>query len=266
MENIIDLNYVNLCKVWLNQVKLSNPEKIFVLYNKNYPSFLDHEPSVELVRCEYDKSIQKLQIDDNNYKNLNHFFISFKLFNLYKINPPFIHLDVDAIPIQDLNLLWNIKTDKPFLASGWQNLIGFRKHFSRYNISDSPKSVVAGGVLLVKDLSFMPYEELIDLYNELIKDKKNHLIMQDDILMTFFFRNLKYCFKHDDFTCRWNFIPSSIKKITNFNNQLIVSISDDDKKVEQGAVIHYTGVSKKPWLEPCKIYNYFLKKYNFHNI
>lgn len=266
MENIVDENYVVMCKVWLNQVKLSNPDEIIVLYNKNYPSFLDSESLVKLIFCNYDENIKELPIEDQRFRFLNYFFISFKLYNLYKVKPPFIHLDVDAIPIKDLNPLWNIKSNKPFLATGWQNIRSLKNHFLKFDISSSTRSVVAGGVLLVKDLSFMPYDELISMYEELIKDQKNHLIMQDDILMTMYFRKINYDFKHEDFSARWNFLPSCIVKMNNFNNKLKVMVRDDDKILEEGAIVHYTGVSKKPWIQPCKLYNYLLKKHNLYNI
>lgn len=259
MENIIDENYITLCKIWLNQVKLSNPDEIIVLYNKNYPSFLDKEPLVKLVYCEYDERIEKLPIQDEKVRDLHYFFIAFKLYNLYKIKPPFIHLDVDAIPLRSIGNLWNIKTNKPLLGCGWQNFRQLKQYFLDFKLASCTKSIIGGGVLLVKDLSFMPYDELISMYKELMKEKENYLIIQDDILMSLFFRKINYDFKHEELAPKWNFSPDSIVRILNVDGLLKVLIRDDDNIIEEGAIIHYTGFSKKPWVRPCRLYNYFLK-------
>jgi len=200
MENIVNENYITMCKIWLNQVKLSNPDEIIVLYNNNYPKFLDKEPSVKLLHCDYDKDIEKMPVKEEKFRDLNYFFIAFKLYNLYKVKPPFIHLDVDAIPLRSIRNLWNIKTDKPLLASGWQNLSPLRNHFCKFNLATCTKNIVGGGVILVKDLSFMPYDELISMYKELMKEKENYLLIQDDILMSLFFRKINYNFHHEHFT------------------------------------------------------------------
>lgn len=265
MENIVDENMLNMCKIWLHQVKLSNPSEIIVLYNKNYPQFLDAEPLVKLVRCEYDKNIQKLPLSDEKRKNIIHFYISFKLYNLYKIKPPFIFLDVDAIPVHDLNELWNLKTNKPLVGCGHQGFKFLKNHFKNHGFGENTREFFNSGVMLVKDLSFMKYGVLKEIYEDYIKDEKFHNVIADDTLMNIFFKKNKYNFLEKDIHNGWNCFPKSIIKINEISERIQIIAKDEDGIFEDAKIIHYYGPSNKPWQINCKFYNALRQKLNLKN-
>lgn len=262
MDNIITENYDKLCRVWLNQVKLSNPEEIIVLYNKNPPEFLKDHLEVKLIKCDYGTDFENPVTGDVALDDYIHFMLSFKMYNLFKLTPPFIYLDVDAIPIVDINELWSYKNNKPFIGIGHQNYYCLEDLFNEYKVSKDPKNILNGGVFIINDLSFIDTLKLKQLYDELIINDDDIKYVYDDILLTFYFNKINYDFKHPKLNTSWNCAPRTIFKIREFNGKTEVFSRDDDFKFELIKILHYYGVDKKPWITPCKYYNYLLKKYN----
>lgn len=262
MDNVVDENYKTMCRVWLKQVELSNPDEIIVMYNKNPPDFLNDYPKVKTVFCEYDSNFLKPDIESDEQTRLSHFFVAFKLFIKFKINGPFIYLDADAIPVTKLNELWNLRNEKPLIGVGYQNLFHYPQFFKKLGVGNNPNNILNGGVILVNDLSFINRDRLIEIYFDYIKSNNFLGFIADDILLTLYFNEIGYDFKHPNVDMGWNCCSDTIFKIKENRGEIEIISRDDEYKFAKVKILHFYGQSRKPWVKSNNYYKYLLKKYN----
>lgn len=263
MDNVIDENFEILCHVWLKQIHLSNPSEIIVLYNKNPPHFLKDYPSVKLIYCDYDPNFKKPLSKYEERNKTIHFLIGFKLYNLLKIEPPFIFLDADAIPTGDIRQLWNLRNEKPFIGCGHQNITSLISFFEHHGFGRNTRDFLNSGVLLINDTSFINVERIKHIYKEFVKDEENYFIVADDTLLNIYFKEIGYNFHHEKIDNGWNASPTTIFKIKENINDLEIIAKDDSGIFQKIKILHFYGPQSKPWIKKCSYYNYLLKLYNF---
>jgi len=116
--------------------------------------------------------------------------ITFKLWNIYKNENPFIFIDADAFILKDINEMWKYKDDKPFIGINHQNI--------PIHTSDEPELFLNSGVLVVSDPSFINYEEII----------KNYKGMKckgfDQAILFSHFKQIGYDYTHPNIGSEWN--------------------------------------------------------------
>jgi lipopolysaccharide biosynthesis glycosyltransferase len=175
------------------------------------------------------------------------FFFGFKLYNLCQINEPFLYLDCDAVPLSNLNHLWTIRKDKPFIGANHQKVKGHTEHVD--------PGFLNSGVLVVGDPSFLSFEKI---FSKVSLQKLPSVPGGDQRILYGFCKAVGYDYQHPQMDTSWN----SCSGLTHFVDlsRTEAICKSDGKKVN---VNHYWA-DFKPWQIDCPLFDYFVQSID-HN-
>ena len=115
-----------MCAIWMNKVRENFPKntKVEVFYKDKISDFLikvSNSLNISLVKKSKSKDIDFSRHPDFIKADHN---VNFKLYNLCKINEPFIFIDADAFILNNANNLIEGLKEKDFIAVNHQNIPG----------------------------------------------------------------------------------------------------------------------------------------------
>ena len=243
--NYSDPISTKMCRLWISQILLHNENANIYIYhdgvlgrnNEILRSLKDYKKySITLVKGDY--------AINSNIEFLNHPNISFKLYNLSKFDKPFIYLDADAIPLSNLDLMWDIRNEKPWVLVNHQRI---KKHTDQFDFE-----FLNGGVQIVGDTSFCDFDSIVSSYNI-----KNMQIVtgHEQPLLYSYFRAIGYEYSHPAIGFGWNACSkfTKLEKKANRWTGRVFGLNPEGYVVN---INHYWN-KYKPWKINCPMYNEF---------
>jgi hypothetical protein len=164
--------------------------------------------------------------------------VTFKMWNIYKNENPFVFIDVDAFILKDINEMWEYSKDKPYIGINHQNI--------PIHTSNEKEPFLNTGVLVVSDPSFINYEKIINSI-------KGIYCKGFDQALTFsYFKEINYDYTHPNIGFEWN----SCAGYTNLSNidGLWAGETINLAKSHKVYINHYWD-EFKPWGLNCPIFN-----------
>jgi hypothetical protein len=153
-------------------------------YRKKYRTTIFQKIKIKLFR-----NIHLYRTNKNKFKILNHQNIRFKMWNLTKLEFPFIFLDIDAIVFKPLIEILPYIIDKPFIAVNHQNIP---------NHTQKNEPFLNGGVQLVSKPGVFTYQMFTEQLEPL------YCPGAEQALMFTTFKNLNYDYTHPQIGYEWN--------------------------------------------------------------
>jgi hypothetical protein len=142
-----DEKYNLMCMIWMKRVQRHAPgARVRVLTVGGLP-FSVQQYFERYSNVSVEKALRQ------NIGEFDHFNLSVKLFNLSRIQEPFIFLDADMFVLSDLGYLWNRRDDKPFIGV-------YDPLFSGQG--RSPLRNLNSGLQIVSDPAFYNYEAVVE--------------------------------------------------------------------------------------------------------
>jgi hypothetical protein len=237
----VKTQYIKMCKIWTDRVIRHGGDNILILYKDHMPKFIDGFKS--RANITYQKGIIDRQMGG---RHAGHHNAIFKLPNLSSLNTEFIFIDCDMYVIKDLNILWNIRKDKPWIGVNHQWLPG---HPDTHR-----KPFLNSGLQIVSDPKFYDYEKILKSH---IKNKRELSVPGVDQAILFtWFKHQGYDYTHPEVGPAWNSC-SAVGKLKKINGKW-VGHTHGLKKDHTVYINHYWH-NYKPWTIKCPLH----ASYNF---
>ena len=232
-------NYDLMCYIWLDRVIKHGADEIIIFYENNKPRIVNYFKSANIT-LEKRSSVKSLGCD--------HFNIRFKLATLASLDYEYIFLDSDMYVIHDLDKLWEIRGDKPWIGIDHQRIP---------KLSDTHrKPFLNSGLQIVSDPEFYNLKEIIK--TQRAANYKFLTPGRDQALLSRCFRHIKYDYTHPIIGKEWNSC-SVVGKLTwkrgdgwkGYTEGL-----DDNHKV----FINHYWHQHKPWKINCPLHASYKKR------
>lgn len=242
-------DYVKMCKIFITQLLKYNPEcKLRILYSDNISSdIVTHGESFSQV-----KFVQLPEADQHTTWS-NHHNINFKLFNLTRIDEPFIFLDSDIFCLSGLDHLWKLKDQQPFIGVNHQ-------HISEHPAT-TQKKFLNSGVQVVGDPDWYKF----DNFRETHKRHQGRLQCSgwDQAHIYTYCNDVGYDYTHPEVGYGWNSC-AAFGVVSNKQGQVdefeCTYNGPDDSGLKIAAYpvhLNHYWWNYKPWDINCPIYNYY---------
>lgn len=178
--------YHKMCKIFMDLVIQNGGDNIKVLYLNNKPDYInDFKNRINLT---IEKGFKDHRI------GRDHFNAYFKLPNLCNINTEFIFLDCDMYVLTNLNYIWNLRKDKPWIGVNHQWI---PKHPDTHR-----KPFLNSGLQIVSDPNFYNYDKILKSH---IDNHKNYSVPGvDQSILNTYFKSIKYDYVHNKVGFGWN--------------------------------------------------------------
>ncbi len=187
-----DVKYNRMSMIWMKTVQQHAPgARVTVLTAGGLP---------ESVR-EYFRRFPDVEIRKAERKNIgvyDHYNLAVKLYNLAKLDFPFLFLDADMAVLSDLDYLWQRRNDKPWIGVQIQLLPGF--HRPEKHLDALPR--LNSGLQLVSDPAFYDYEKIVDCFAR--SGQSFQCAGEDQVLLYEYFKSIGYDYRHPEIGPGWN--------------------------------------------------------------
>lgn len=231
---------VRMCSIWIKLVSqhTCDDDVIIIMYHDKFMPTV-HEFSKKFKNVSWVKrGIARVESPSNTRTLFNHFNVAFKMFNLSKLNEPYISLDADMFVLKDLSAIYNLK--KPFIAVNHQKIPHHTEQFS--------VDFLNGGLQIINDPSFLNFEDVLKTYLK----KHEQIPGHEQKILYNFFKNKNYDYTHPDVGPEWNSCAGH-SKISKVDDRWcgVSTLKDNQHPVY---INHYWD-RFKPWRVNCPIYN-----------
>lgn len=200
-----DEKYNLMLHTWLRMASINSEGFNIKILSSNEPNDyikkLKETYNFEWVICDHYNG----EYFDENESIFRKHNITFKLWNIYKNENPFVFVDVDAFILKDINEIWKYKDDKPF--------IGINHQLIPNHTENEPMFFLNSGVLIVSDPSFINYEEIIKNRGELLCKGTDQAILFSH------FKKINYDYTHHKIRYEWNSCAGYCEIYKNDNNE-----------------------------------------------
>jgi hypothetical protein len=231
--------YRRMCYAFLDSVIAHGARDVLLLFEENRPAVApEHRraANVEVRRCR--------SFDVGH----PHFNLRFKLPNLAALDFPFLYLDADMVVLGDLNRLWELRGDKPWVGVNHQVVPSDpRTHRSPF---------LNSGLQLVSDPDFYDLGAILaaqnavaplSRYNEMSKEEMFVCPGRDQAVLVRYFQAVGYDYTHPEVGPEWNSC-AGITEVCAEDGTWKARTNDHDV-----SIIHYWD-QFKPWLIDCPIF------------
>ena len=231
--------YQAMMTMFLDRAIRHGAGRITVLYEHHRPQLaagFDCRASIEL------RQGQRVDVGHPHHN------LSFKLPNLAAIDEPFLFLDADMAVLADLQPLWNLRHDKPWIGvdHGW--------------IEQDPRThrppFLNSGLQLVGDPDFYDLKKILAvqdaaaplrLGNSIPKEEMFACPGTDQAVLFRYFRDIRYDYTHPAVGQEWNRCAAEVK-LTYDGTDWHGSANGEDVKI-----VHFWNPFK-PWTISCPLY------------
>ena len=236
-----DEKYNLMCMIWMKRVQRHAPgARVRVLTVGGLPA------SVQ----EYFQRFQNVDIRKAERKNIgvyDHFNLSVKLYNLAKLDFPFLFLDADMLVLSDLDYLWRRRNDKPWIGTPIQILPGFHKE-------EGPSQALPplnSGLQLVSNPAFYDYDKIVECF---IRGGQTLVCAgEDQVLLYDYFRSMGYDYRHPEIGPGWNACSKFVR--------LFKDPHGEWRGLTRGLpasypvhIVHYWNGACRPWNLDCPLF------------
>jgi hypothetical protein len=229
-----------MCYIWLDRVIRHGAKEIIIFYEDFKPKIVHHFKSRDVtIQLEHRTSEKGL--------GSNHFNIRFKLPTLASLDFPFIFLDSDMYVIHDLDELWELKDDKPWIGVDHQRIP---------SLPDTHrKPFLNSGLQIVSDPSIYKLDEIIR-----VQKAAGYQFMvpgRDQALLFRYFKHIEYDYTHPKVGPEWN----SCSKV----GELVLrkkkwSGHTKGLKRDHKVFINHYWNEHKPWKIKCPMHRWYSQK------
>lgn len=144
-------NYNKMCIIFVDLLKKYNPEcNLFIIHKNDLPGPV-------LTHIKKYVNIKTLRLEHDPECWFNHHNVNYKMYNLTRIDQPFIFLDADIFCFSSLEHLWSLKDDQPFIAINHQYIPGHTTPDFKF---------LNGGVQVVGDPDWYVYSNFRNAYQK----------------------------------------------------------------------------------------------------
>lgn len=231
-------HYKLMCHIWLDRVIRHGAKQITIFYENHKPNAARFKDRAD-IKVEQRRGRKGLGCD--------HFNIRFKLPVLASLDFPFIFLDSDMYVIHDLDKLWEIKDDKPWIGINHQRIP---------SLPDTHrKPFLNSGLQIVSDPSIYKLDEIIRL-----QKKAGYQFMipgRDQALLFRYFKHLGYNYLHPDVGPEWNSCAKIGKLV--LKDKVWSGRTEGLKKNHEIYINHYWH-DHKPWKIKCPLHQWYKKR------
>ncbi len=239
--------YEALMAMFLDGVTRHGAERVTILYEQHRPLI-----DVRFTRRAKIELRQGRRIDVGH----PHHNLSFKLPNLAAIDEPFLFLDADMAVLADLQPLWALRHDKPWIGvdHAW--------------VASDPRThrepFLNSGLQLVGDPGFYDLKKILAVQEAVAPLHLGHSIPKDimfacpgaDQAVLFrYFRHLGYDYTHPAVGPAWNCCAAEVELTTDGVDWRGRMRETPDIDVK---IVHYWNPFK-PWAIGCPLYASYLK-------
>ena len=236
-----DAKYNRMSMIWMKHVRQHAPgARVTVLTAGGLP---------ESVR-EYFGRFPGVEIRKAGRKNIgiyDHYNLAVKLYNLAKLDFPFLFLDADMVALSDLDYLWQRRNDKPWIGVPIQLLPGF--HRPEKHAGGLPR--LNSGLQLVSDPSFYDYDKIVECFTR--SGRSFQCAGEDQVLLHEYFKSIGYDYRHPEIGPGWN---ACSKFVRLFKDERGVWHSETQGLPEKYPVhiVHYWNGACRPWNLDCPLF------------
>lgn len=177
---------------------------------------------------------------------IDHHNIKFKLYNLCRIDKPFIFLDADIFVLSNLNFLWERRNIKPFIGINHQQVPNHSTLCSHKFLNS--------GVQIVGDPDWYNYERIEESYNR--NNKQLHVPGIDQAAIYDYCQNIKYDYTHPEIGYGWNACAGYTRIFKDGSKYygICSGLKEADAPPEYQVYINHYWNEFKPWNINCPIY------------
>lgn len=234
-------NYNNMCSIFIKLLYKYNPTcNLFIIHKKSLPAIVDET----IVRY---SNIKKLQLEHDNRCWYNHHNVNYKLYNLCRVDQPFIFLDADIFCLSSLDHLWNLRNEKPFIAINHQNIPPHTSNNFKF---------INSGVQVVGDPDWYQYNNFRNAYNNC----NGRLLCKgfDQAHIFTYCKQIGYDYTHPEVGYEWNSCAGNgIFNITDDTYNCVFHRSDGDPEPDgYNVLLNHYWWDYKPWDIDCPLYKY----------
>jgi hypothetical protein len=246
------IEYIKMCKIFITQLIKHNPDcKLRILYNHTISQHIkDHASKFKQVR------LVDMPGASPSESWSQHHNIKFKLFNLTRIDDPFIFLDSDIFCISSLDHLWRLRNQQPF--------IGVNHQYIPEHPATTQKKFLNSGVQIVGDPEWYKFNNFRETHRR--HGGRLQCSGWDQAHIFTYCNDIGYNYTHPDVGYGWNscagFCHTEITDKEKGDFKCTYNGPDDNGLKISGYPVylnHYWW-NYKPWNINCPIYNYFNEK------
>ena len=181
-------NYNLMCYVCLHRMIVHGATDILVLYEDSFPKIAQRFAKLPNVNLEIRKGI--------TYKGpgSDHFNIRFKLPNLASLDFEYIFIDSDMYVIADLDQLWKLRHDKPWIGINHQRIPQWP--------DTHRKPFLNSGLQIVSDPKFYDHAAITACHRK--AGNQYAVPGRDQALLFRYFKSIGYDYTHAQVGPEWN--------------------------------------------------------------
>lgn len=237
-----DARYNRMCKIFIFQLIKHNPTcNLFIMHQKTIPT------EVSDVIKQFD-NIKTLKLSHDTECWYKHHNVNFKLYNLSRLDEPFIFIDADIFCFSSLDSLWNIKNDQPFIGVNHQNIPGH---------TSSGFKFLNSGVQVVGDPDWYKYSKFRDAFNKC----EGKLMCKGFDQAHIYTRCVQdnYNYTHPDMMYEWNSC-AKYGNIINRDDHWRCTYEPPEEDTEPGGYdvkLNHYWWDFKPWNLNCPVWDFY---------
>ena len=236
-----DGKYNRMSMVWMKTVQRHAPgARVTVLTAGGLPepvhAYFGRFPNVEIRK-----------VERKNIGIYDHYNLAVKLYNLAKLDFPFLFLDADMAALSDLGYLWQQRNDKPWIGVPIQLLPGF--HRPEKHAGGLPR--LNSGLQLVSDPSFYDYDKIVECF--IRSGQSFQCAGEDQVLLYEYFKSIGYDYRHPEIGPGWN---ACSKFVRLFRDERGAWHGETRGLAEKYPVhiVHYWNGACRPWNLDCPLF------------
>ena len=233
-------NYNKMCKIFIDRVKLYNPEcNLFIIHKNDLPSAVS-------ACIKTHTNVKTLRLEQDTECWYDHHNVNFKLYNLTRVDQPFIFIDADIFCFSALDHLWSLKDEQPFIGVNHQYIPGHTTTDFKF---------LNSGVQVVGDPDWYKYSNFRDAYQKCSGRLKCKGFDQAHIFT--YCEQIGYDYTHPEVGYGWNSCAKyGIVKILDETSVCTYDApSADPEPSGYDVKLNHYWWDFKPWQINCPIYN-----------